>query len=333
MNANLQVRIRHLPRDTVEAGHFELHEALVPLPAAGQVLVQQHFLSLDPYMRKRLADACAGRDPLAPGDVMMGRTVGRVVESRDPAFRAGDTVLGWGGWQRYAAEPAQSLQKVEPVEGGSLSVHLGALGRPGITAWLGVVSVAQLRAGECLVVSSAAGAVGSLAVQMARHIGARVVGIAGGRAKCDAVVGQLGAQACVDYKAPDFAQQLAHATPDGVDVVFENVGAGVLDATLNRMNENGRVAVCGLMGHYHSGDPYGFQNFARVLDRALKVTGFRIDANAPLHAQALGDLRAWFGAGVLRSWETVAQGLEQAPDAFVSMLQGRGQGKTLVQII
>lgn len=304
----------------------------MPEPVEGEVLVQCHFLSLDPYMRKRLADAREGRYALNTGDVMMGRTVGCVVASRDPAFKTGDVVLGWGGWQRYAAEPAQNLQKVEPVEGCSLSVHLGVLGRPGITAWLGIVSVAQLREGDCLVVSSAAGAVGSLAAQMARHLGARVVGIAGGDAKCDAVTEQLGANACVDYKAPDFAQRLIDATPDGVDVVFENVGAAVLDATLDRMNPNGRIAVCGLMGHYHSGEPYAFRHFARVLDRALKVTGFRIDDNIPLHGRALCDLRAWFDAGVFRPWETVTHGLEHAPDAFVSMLQGHGQGKTLVQL-
>lgn len=332
MSANLQVCVRRFPRELVSADDFELREAAMPEPAAGEVLVQHRFLSLDPYMRKRLADAREGRYALNTGDVMMGRTVGSVVASRDPTFQPGDLVLGWGGWQRYATVAGTHLQKVEAIDGGSPSVHLGVLGRPGITAWLGIVSVARLRAGECLVVSSAAGAVGSVAVQMARHLGARVVGIAGGGAKCDAVVRQLGAHACVDYKAPDFAQRLIDATPDGVDVVFENVGAAVLDTTLDRMNQNGRVAVCGLMGHYHSGEPHAFRHFARVLDRALSVTGFRIDAHEALHERALGDLRAWFGAGVFRPWETVTLGLERAPDAFVSMLQGRGQGKTLVQL-
>jgi NADPH-dependent curcumin reductase CurA len=184
-----------------------------------------------------------------------------------------------------------------------------------------------------MVVSSAAGAVGSLAGQMARHLGAQVTGIAGGEAKCRAVVRDLGLHTCVDYKSPGFAQALADATPQGVDVCFENVGAAVLDTSLDRMNEGGRVAVCGLMGQYHSGLPYGFRNFARVLDRGLRVTGFRIDAHGHLHAHACADLRAWLADGVFRRWETVSHGLESAPAAFVAMLQGRGQGKTLVQLV
>lgn len=332
MDRNLQVCIRSLPTAEVQATDFELRETAIPQPAEGEVLVRNHYLSLDPYMRKRLADALGGRVALGPGDLMMGRTVGEVVASHDPAYRAGDQVLGWGGWQRYSAEPARRLEKVQPVASMPLSVHLGALGRPGITAWLGIVHVAGVRAGEHVVVSSAAGAVGGLAGQMARHLGADVVGIAGGASKCEAVVGELGLRTCVDYKAPDFEQALAAATPEGVDVCFENVGAGVLDATLGRMNEEGRIALCGLIGHYHSGPPSAFRNFARLLDRGLHVTGFRIDSLTALHERARADLRAWFDAGVFRSWETVAEGLENAPAAFAGMLLGRGRGKTLVRI-
>jgi NADPH-dependent curcumin reductase CurA len=180
MTTNLQVRVRTLPSQGVEPGHFELRETALPRPATGEVLVRNHFLSLDPYMRKRLTEAAAGRVQFGPGDLMMGRTVGVVVESHDPAFRAGDQVLGWGGWQHYSAEPAARLEKVEPVNDLPLSVHLGVLGRPGITAWLGVVHVAALQAGERFLVSSAAGAVGSLAGQIARHLGGDVVGVAGG---------------------------------------------------------------------------------------------------------------------------------------------------------
>lgn len=304
----------------------------MPQPAAGEVLVRNHCLSLDPYMRKRLADAVAGRVRFGPGDLMVGRTVGEVVQSRDPGFQTGQFVLGWGGWQQYSAEPAAQL---EPVDGGGalpLSVHLGVLGRPGITAWLGVVQVARLQPGEWLVVSSAAGAVGSLAGQMARHLGAVAVGIAGGAAKCEAVRAELGLHACVDYKSPGFEPALREATPRGVDVCFENVGAGVLDATLGRMNEHGRIAVCGLLGHYHSGAAHAFRNFPRILDRALQVTGFRIDDHVPLHAQARADLRRWLDAGAFRTWETTSHGLEAAPAAFVAMLEGHGRGKTLVQL-
>ncbi len=333
MEKNLQVRIRTLPRETVEERHFEVGEAPVPAPAPGEVLLRNRLLSLDPYMRKRLSDAVEGRAALGPGNLMMGRTVGEVVESLDVRFRPGDLVLGWGGWQLFSAEPASRLEKIEPAGDLPLSVHLGVLGRPGITAWLGVVHVARLKAGERMTVSSAAGAVGSLAGQMARHLGAHVTGIAGGPVKCAAVRQELGFDQCVDYQSPDFELALREATPQGVDVCFENVGAAVLDATLDRMNENGRIAICGLIGQYRPGAPHAFRHFPRVLDRALRVTGFRIDANAHLHERARADLRAWVEAGVFKRWETVSQGLECAPAAFVAMLQGRGQGKTLVQLV
>jgi NADPH-dependent curcumin reductase CurA len=167
---------------------------------------------------------------------------------------------------------------------------------------------------------------------MGCHLGARVVGIAGGAAKCEALTGELGLHAGVDYQLPTFEQKLRDATPYGADVAFENVGAAVFDATLDRMNVNGRVAVCGLLAQYHSGEPYAYRNFPRILDRALHLTGFRIDDHTRLHDRARADLRAWLQAGVFRSWESVSQGIETAPAAFVAMLEGRGRGKTLVRL-
>jgi NADPH-dependent curcumin reductase CurA len=328
---NLQVRIRSLPTGAVDEGHFELRTAALPVPAAGEVLVRTAYLSLDPYMRKRLADAVAGRVALGAGDLMMGRTVGHVVESRDARFCAGDAVLGWAGWQQYAAEPADQLEKL-PQGDLLLSAHLGVLGRPGITAWLGVVHVANVQPGERVLVSSAAGAVGSLAGQIARQLGADVVGIAGGAAKCEAVASELRLRACIDYKDADFEPRLREATPDGVDACFENVGAAMLDAALGRMNAGGRIALCGLLGQYHSGAPYAYRNFTRLLDRALHLTGFRIDDHAALFAPARAQLAEWLHAGAFRQWETVADGLERAPAAFAAMLQGRGRGKTLVKV-
>lgn len=332
MRTHLQVHVRTLPRDEVRASDFELREAPLPRPAAGEALVRHAYLSLDPYMRKRLADAVAGRFDLGVGSVMMGRTVGTVVESRDPSLRPGDHVLGWGGWREYSVAPAIRLEKVTTPDGLPLSAHLGVLGRPGITAWLGIVHVARVQAGECVVVSSAAGAVGSLAGQMARHLGADVIGIAGGPAKCRAVVGELGLRACLDYKSEHFLPELSAATPRGVQVNFENVGGAVWDATLDRMAENGRVAVCGLISHYHSGPPYAFRHIERILDRGLQVTGFRIDALVEHHERARCELVAWASAGVFRRWESVSSGLGAAPAAFVAMLRGEGRGKTLVHL-
>ena len=328
---NLQVRVRSFPTGVVEASHFEVKPGPMPVPAEGQVLVRIAYLSLDPYMRKRLTDAVEGRVKFQVGDLMMGRTVGEVVESRDAGFRPGDKVLGWGGWQQYSAESARKLEKVSDA-GQPLSVHLGVLGRPGITAWLGMVHVAKVKAGDKVLVSSAAGGVGSVAGQIARQLGADVVGIAGGPEKCKAVVQELRLRACLDYKAPDFDEALRAATPQGVDVCFENVGAAMLDAALDRMNLNGRIALCGLLGQYQAGAPYAYRNFPRLLDRALELTGFRIDDHPALYDRARADLGKWLASGAFSQWETVSHGLEQAPAAFAAMLQGRGQGKTLVKV-
>lgn len=328
--SNLQIQLRALPTGHVGASHFQAVEAALPALAAGQVLSRVDFLSLDPYMRKRMADAVDGRWKLAPGDVMMGRTVGEVIESTDPAFAPGDVVLGWGGWQRYAAEPASTLEKVD----GSVprSLYLGLLGRPGITAWLGIVHVGQVRPEEVVLISSAAGAVGSIAGQIARLSKAEAVGIAGSDEKCDYLVSELGFRACVNYRSPHFEDDLARATPREVDLCFENVGAQVLDAALNRMREGGRIALCGLLGHYNSGPGHAFRNFPRLLDRALKLQGFRIDSNRPLWNRARADLAGWFAAGQLVQRETVTVGLENAPRGFAAMLAGDGHGKHLVKV-
>lgn len=327
---NLQVRIRSLPAGTVDASHFDVVQAPMPSPADGEVLSRTIYLSLDPYMRKRLAEAFAGRLALRAGDLMMGRTIGEVISSRDPRFRVGDMVLGRGGWQEFAVEPGSEIEAV-PSGAHRLSSYLGVLGPTGITAWIGMVHVAAVQAGEQVLVSSAAGAVGSTAGQIARHLGANVVGIAGGVDKCAAVVRELGFAACVDYKSPGFEQDLANATARGVDVCFENVGGAVLDASLQRMNDNGRIALCGLMSQYHAGSPYALRNFPRLLDKSLQLTGFGINTNRPLHARARSDLRRWMDTGAIAQWETVTRGLAQAPQAFVAMLAGTGRGKHLVQ--
>jgi len=329
---NLQVRIRRLPTGPIGEDDFALTQAPIPRPAEGEVLCRTRYLSLDPYMRKRLAEACAGRLPLTAGDLMMGRTIGEVVVSRDARFAPGDHVLGSAGWQTYCAEPAAALQKL-PVGAQALTRYLGVLGPTGITAWLGMVHVARVQPGERVVVSSAGGAVGGTAGQIARHLGAEVIGIAGGVAKCDAIVRELGFSACVDYRQAGFEHALELATPDGVDVCFENVGAAVLDATLARMNDDGRIAVCGLLSQYQGASPYAYRHFSRVLDKGLHISGFRINACTALHEQARTALRGWLDAGAIREWETVTDGLAQAPRAFVAMLQGRGRGKHLVRLM
>jgi len=328
---NPQIRIHSLATGPLTPDHFALTTAPIPRPAEGEVLCRTRYLSLDPYMRKRLGEAAAGRLPIAVGDLMMGRTIGEVVESRDPRYQAGDFVLGAAGWQTWSAEPASTLRKLSP-DPATLTRHLGVLGPTGITAWLGMVHVGRVQAGDRVVVSSAAGAVGGTAGQIARHLGAEVIGIAGGSAKCDAVVRELGFAAGVDYRQPDFEESLARATPGGVDLCFENVGGAVLDATLARMNDRGRIAICGLLSHYDGGAPYALRHFARVLDKGLQITGFSVNTHTPLHERARAELGRWLDAGALRQWETITEGLEQAPQALIAMLAGQGRGKHLVQL-
>ncbi len=329
---NLQVRIRSLPTGAIGADDFSFAWTAIPRPTAdGEVLCRTRYLSLDPYMRKRLGEAAAGRLALSAGDLMMGRTIGEVIESRDPRFQAGDQVLGSSGWQTYSVEPAASLRKL-PADAKTLTRYLGVLGPTGVTAWLGMVQVAGVKAGDRVVVSSAAGAVGGTAGQIARHLGAEVIGIAGGNAKCEAVVRELGFSACIDYRSPNFERDLARATPNGVDLCFENVGGAVFDATLGRMNDEGRIALCGLLSQYEGGAPYPYRHFARMLDKGLRMTGFRVNASQALHEQARFELGGWLDAGAIRQWETVTDGLAQAPKALMDMLQGQGRGKHLVRV-
>ncbi|VTU46136.1 Putative NADP-dependent oxidoreductase YfmJ (plasmid) [Variovorax sp. PBL-E5] len=328
---NLQVRLHSLPDGAVGIGNFELSRAPMPVPGPGQVLTRTLYLSLDPYMRKRMQEARQGRAALRPGDPMIGRTLGVVEAGAAGGFAAGDLVLGWAGWQSFAAQDAERLVRVTPLEPSS-SPYLGALGRPGITAWLGMVHLGQVRQGETVLVSSAAGAVGSVAAQIARRFGARAIGIAGGAGKCAWLKGELGFDEAVDYTAFDFERQLEQATPSGVDLCFESVGAAVLDAALSRMNPRGRIALCGLLGHYQSDAAHAFANFARLLDRGLALQGFRIDDFEAQHAQAAADLARWWHEGALRQHETMTEGLENAPAAFVGMLAGRGFGKHIVRV-
>lgn len=330
MAHNVLVRLAKLPDGHLTVDDFVVEAAPIPVPADGQVLTRTLWLSVDPYMRKRMQEAREGRNPLASGDVMFGRTVGVVEQSTVKGFRAGDLVLGWGGWRHYAVEDAATLELLDASLAPSLS--LGVLGRPGITAWLGMMHVGRVQAGDTVVVTSAAGAVGSVAGAIARHHGARVVGIAGGRQKCERLVEDGGFHAAVDYTADDFEATLAQTTPHGVDLGFEAVGGRVLDAVLSRTNMDSRIALCGLVGQYESGEPHSYRNFGRILERSIRLEGFSINHLHDLHAQARANLGQWLSEGVLTPSETVTDGLENAPTALVNLLAGRGYGKHVVRV-
>jgi NADPH-dependent curcumin reductase len=330
MTRNKQWLLARRPTGWVEESCFRLVETEAPTPGEGQVLVQIHYLSLDPYMRGRMGEgrSYAPNQPL--GEVMLGGTVGAVVESRSPRFLPGDLVLGRGGWQQLHLADAADLTKLE-APGLPESVYLGPVGMPGVTAWYGLHQLGKPRAGETVVVSAAAGAVGSVVGQLAKLAGCRAVGIAGGPAKCQHVAEELGLDACVDYKAGSFLDDLAAATPHGIDVVFENVGGAVLEATLDRMNPFGRVAVCGLIASYN-GQEAPIRNLRRVLDDRLSLQGFIVSDHMELWPRALGELGELVAQGKLRYRETVAQGIESAPRAFLGLLRGENLGKQLVKV-
>ncbi|MCZ7563258.1 MAG: NADP-dependent oxidoreductase [Burkholderiales bacterium] len=328
---NLQVVLASRPSGFPTAENFRIVESGVPQPAAGQVLVRNHWLSLDPYMRMRMNAAKSYAKRAEINEVMIGGTLGEVIASRNPRFEAGEFVTGSLGWQLYALSDGTALRKVD-ARAAPLSHYLGVLGMPGVTAWMGLLDMARPRAGETVVVSAAAGAVGSVAGQLARIHGCRVVGIAGGAVKCAHVVQELGFDACVDYKAGALREDLERAAPDGVDLDFENVGGEVLDAVLALANPFARVTVCGLVSQYNATEPYAVRNFGSVLVNRIRVQGFIVSDRLEVWPGALHQLAGWYAEGKLKYHETVAHGLESAPRAFIGMLRGENLGKQVVRL-
>jgi NADPH-dependent curcumin reductase len=335
---NHRIVLASRPEVHASVDNFRLEEVPLPALADGQVLVRHHYLSLDPYMRGRMSDAKSYAAPQVLGEVMGGGTVGEVVESRHSGFGPGDKVVGMGGWQEFAAVDAAqpgALRKVETTQV-PLPAYLGAVGMPGVTAWYGLTQLIAPKAGETVVVDAASGAVGSVVGQLAKARGCRAVGIAGGADKCAYVVGELGFDACIDYKAHrDFeslAAALDAAAPAGVDGDFENVGGMILDVVLSRMNAFGRVALCGLISGYE-GEPLAIHNARLLLTQRLKLQGFIVSEHMALWPQALQELGAMVATGKLKYRESVAQGLAAAPEAFVGLLKGRNFGKQLVKLI
>jgi NADPH-dependent curcumin reductase CurA len=334
---NKQFLLTSRPSGEATAANFTLVETPVPELAEGEVLVRHHYLSLDPYMRGRMNDAKSYAPPQPLNEVMIGGTVGEVVETRSPLFARGDHVVGMGGWQQYSivkADRRGALRKVDTRI--PLSVSLGAVGMPGVTAWYGLNKIIEARAGQTIAVSAASGAVGSVVGQLAKAKGCRAVGVAGGREKCDYVLNELGFDACIDYKVHADARSLYRAmkdaTPDGIDGHFENVGGAVLDAALARMNDFGRIAVCGMISGY-DGRPIPLQYPALILTARLMVQGFIVSEHMEVWPEALADLGAAAAAGRLKYRESVAEGIESAPEAFLGLLRGKNFGKQLVKLV
>lgn len=338
MPRNQQILLDNRPEGEAAVSNFKLVETETPALQEGQVLVRHHYLSLDPYMRGRMNDGKSYAAPQPLGEVMLGGTVGEVVESRHAKFQPGDKVVGMGGWQLYSVVDGNApgmLRKVDTTHV-PLSYYLGAVGMPGVTAWYGLVKIINPKPGETVVVSAATGAVGSAFGALAKARGCRVVGIAGGPEKCAYAVNELGFDACIDYRSHSdlkaMSQALKQACPNGIDGYFENVGGYLLDAVLLRANAFARVALCGMIAGY-DGAPLPLQNPALILINRVKMEGFIVSEHMEVWPQALQELATLVAQGQLRPRESIAQGLENAPEAFLGMLKGKNFGKQLVQLI
>jgi NADPH-dependent curcumin reductase CurA len=335
---NQQIVLASRPAGEPTVDNFRLVETSVPALADGQVLVRHHYLSLDPYMRGRMNDGKSYAQPQPLDAVMIGGTVGEVVESRHPGFAAGDRVVGMGGWQQYSVVDATQLGMLRKVDTTHipLAAYLGAVGMPGVTAWVGLTQIIAPKEGDTVVVDAASGAVGSAVGQLAKARGCRVVGLAGGADKCAYVKDELGFDACIDYRQhPDLKSMLRalkEAAPNGIDGHFENVGGMILDAVMLRMNAFGRIAFCGMIAGYN-GEPIPMANPSLILVSRLKLQGFIVSEHMNLWPQALKELGTMVATSKLKYRETVAEGLAAAPEAFLGLLKGRNFGKQLVKLV
>lgn len=315
---------------------FRLESADLADPGAGEVLLKTLWLSLDPYMRGRISAAKSYAKGVEPGEVMVGGTVSEVVASNNPDFAKGDIVLSFGGWQEYQLSAGKELQKLDPTAA-PISTALGVLGMPGMTAYTGLLTIGQPKAGETVVVAAASGAVGAIVGQIAKIKGARAVGIAGGADKCSYVKEELGFDAVIDRRDPSMPEKLAAACPKGIDVYFENVGGEVWDAVFPLLNTFARVPVCGMIAHYNDTEPppgpdKSTRLMRAILTRRLTMRGFIVWDFADQEPAFRRDMAQWIKAGKVKYREDVVEGLEAAPQAFIGLLKGKNFGKLLVRV-
>ncbi len=335
-HVNRRIVLAARPHGEPNASHFRLEEARMPVAKAGEVLLANRYLSLDPYMRGRMSAAKSYAEPVAIGDTMVGATVAEVVESQHPDYRVGETVVGFGGWQDFAVSDGRGLRRLDP-DAAPVTTALGILGMPGMTAYTGLLNIGQPKAGETVVVAAATGPVGSLVGQIAKRKGARAVGIAGGPEKCAFLRDTLGFDAAIDHRAENLPDALAAACPDGIDVYFENVGGAVFDAVLPLLNNFARIPVCGLVSGYNATELLPGPDRVPVLMRAilskrLHLQGFIVWDFAAQEPAFLQEVGGWLRDGLVVHREDIVDGLEHAPEAFAGLLQGRNFGKLIVRI-
>jgi len=329
---NLQIRLAARPKGLPKESDFQFTEEPVPQPEEGQVLVRNRLLSLDPAMRGWMNEGRSYVPPIGIGEVMRGLTVGEVVESRHPDLKPGDVVSGVLGWQRYAVARAKDLNHIPP--GIAPTVALGPLGMTGLTAYFGLLDVGQLKAGETVLVSGAAGAVGSIVGQIAKIHGCRAVGIAGTDDKCRWLTGELGFDAAINYKtAKDLHEEIRGACPKGVDVYFDNVGGEILDTALRNLAFHARVVICGAISQYNATEPpKGPANYLALLVQRARMEGFIVMDYTARYPEAQGQLARWLAEGKLHYREDVVEGLENAPKALLRLFDGSNTGKLMVKV-
>ncbi len=332
MPINRRIVLAERPVGVPKPSDFRLEELPATEPEAGECLVEASYMSVDPYMRGRLSDRKSYAAPVEIGQTIVGAAVGKVIASNAPSLAVGDYVTGNLGWQEYATASGNDLRRVDPAMA-PLSAYLGVLGMPGLTAYYGLLKVAGVRSGETVCVSGAAGAVGSAVGQIARLKGCRAIGIAGGAEKCSWVVSELGFDAAIDYKEQDVADALGTAAPDGVDVYFDNVGGPVTDAVFLQLNVNSRVAICGQISQYNAVHaPVGPRLLWHFIAKRIRAQGFLVFDFKDHDDEARAEMARWVAGEQIKYRETVAEGIENAPAAFVGMLEGANIGKQVVKL-
>ncbi len=330
---NKQVTLAARPKGFPKESDFKVVQAPVPEPGAGQILVRMLYISVDPYMRGRMNDVKSYTPALQIGEVMGAGAVGEVVDSKNARFQVGDVVEGFFGWQQYTISAGEGVRKLDPSVA-AVSTALGVLGMPGLTAYFGFLDVGKPRSGETVVVSGAAGAVGSLVGQIAKISGCRAVGIAGSDAKCAWLTGELGFDSAFNYKtASDYGAKLSELCPEGVDIYFDNVGGAITDAVFATLNSGARIVVCGQIAQYNAEKPeIGPRLLWHLIVKRARAEGFLVFDYASRYAEGLRQLAMWINAGKLKYHEQVVDGIENTPRAFIGMLRGENTGKQLVRV-
>ncbi len=333
---NRQILLANRPVGIPKVGDFLLNETSIPTPVNGQVLCETLYLSLDPYMRGRMSPSKSYAKPVEINEVMTGGTVGKVIESKDPNLKAGDIVFGYGGWQDYWVHNGKTLKNVDP-DIASISTATGVLGMPGVTAYTGLLNIGKPKKGETVVVASACGPVGSVVGQIAKFKGARSVGIAGSKEKCKYATDKFQFDHCLNHKNSEFSEELKQVCPEGIDVYFENVGGKVLDSVLPLLNDFARIPVCGIISAYNSTElpcgPNLIPSLMRsILVKRLTFRGFIVWDFANQEKEALQQLAKWVKQGKLNYLEDIVDGLENAPEAFIGLFDGKNFGKLVVRV-